>query len=335
MARPPNTALRETLTLDVLKTRTENPLMPSEDLHREVAARHNISLSCLRYYLRNSAATDARYKYSPAERHLLASMTRKELQAYAARHKINFSTIYAMVWRHRASSEASLGKIADHAAALALRNYMDFSRAKDLQAMGLPREAFKEAQKVIRAVQSLDLAAPNYIIHRPSCKFYNLSLSEQTTLLQNPRMFLKNRAQHISQNWSKYHPEGHYFLLLDPRWSSAGSVGRTISTHDTFEAGAQAQAKYLIAHPDSPCELREHHGDSRSPFVRYQPGDLVKRPETVSPDTRYVIRGDQDITEDNLYPPGYVPPQVRPGAPTPLVEDDDPEDCYGMPDDEA
>ena len=277
MARPSNALLRDNIRFRRLELQLEFPLLPVLELHQKLAAEFEVSLRSVWYYLRTDDKVDTRIRYTPAERERLCGLTRKQLQEYAAQTGQNFGTLYTMVWRYKMKSPTVKKQLDDYAATCQLRGRMDFARRTDLKAFGLPGDAFKEARKVIRSVQSLELLPPNYIIHAPSWKFYMLSLSEQIFLLTNPRRFLREKAAHISHNWKSYDPKGSYFVLVNSGFEDAHYEGKTISTHDTLELAAKAAQAILHSDNPVPTKILRRHGETRSTYTRFVACEMVPK----------------------------------------------------------
>lgn len=270
MSRKANHDLRSTIAFRRVELRLENPLLPITEINRMVAAEVGLSVSMVHYYLRSESAKDRRTRYSDDERVALCRMSRKELQAYATRKGKSFETLYAMVWRHKNKVITEDGHLKTRAAECTRRGHFDFSRRLDLQAFSLPADAFKTTRKEIKSlVPDLDLIPPNYITHRAQQRFYPLSLSEQMALLTAPKRFLKENGARIAKSWRSMNPNSHYFILLEAGTETDSHWGRVVSTHDSFEATTAA----MVRSPDT--KIHRCFGDTKSPLVHYQPGDLV------------------------------------------------------------
>lgn len=292
MARHTNMELRDVVKNLRLELEMCNPLLPISKVNQLLAEELSISEHTVRYYVRTSNATDARVRYTDKERQELCRLSRKELEAYAAKHNRNFNSLYAMVWRYKSKVIEGGTKLKQHMASCVDQGYMDFSRAFDLKAYSFPGTAFKDARKAVSVVKGLDLLAPNYLISRTAHKFYSLTLQEQHFLLSNPRRFLKENGARIAQSWRSCSPDGHYFVLLDASTGNSRYKGKVVSTHDTIELAAQHAKRLLHAAEPKATRIIRCFGDSKSIDLRYQPGEWVRQD---SPDDAGIVVQDGDV----------------------------------------
>jgi len=286
MACHTNMELRDLVKNRRLELEVKNPLLPLAKLNHMIADELEISEFTVRYYLRTCNATDARLRYTDQERQELCRMTRKQLEAYAAKHNRNFNSLYAMAWRYKSKAVDDATKLKQHFASCVDQGFMDFSRAFDLKAYQLPKSAFKDARKAISAVKGLDLMAPNYLISRTAHKFYPLTLQEQHFLLTNPRRFLKENGARIAQSWRSCDPSGHYFVLLEAGTENRQYKGKVVSTHDTLDLAAQQSKRLLHAATPKVTKIIRCFGESKSVDLRYQPGEWIRQD---SPDNAGVV----------------------------------------------
>lgn len=277
MPRPTNYALRETLRMERSLHMLHNPLISVADVHAHLAAKFNIPLKSVWYYLRINTVGDERIKYTDAERHKLCSMSRKELKAYAEQEGLNFNTLYAMVWRHKSLRTFSAEEQQTYREVCEFRGFMDFTRKQDLQAYNYPGDAFRVARKSVQGVRGLDLLGPNFLIHPIARKFYALSLAEQQALLTNPRRFLQSRAPHISKNWKDGSlTGGYFFILVDTSTETPERGAKVISTHATFDRAAKAAREAMRIRTTTMPEIRRVLGEVRTPTcIRITEGDRM------------------------------------------------------------
>lgn len=273
MPRPQKTELREAISRTRLKLSLENPLMPASEMDRLTALEHGVGINTVRYYLRTASPVDRRMRYSTEERVKLYNMTRAELFVYATRTGKNFNTLYSMIHRmkHSKVSEAIMNE--DQQAYCEERNYMDFGKLADLKAFSFPFGAFKDARKVVRGIQNMDLQAPNYFIHKPTKKFYILTLADQKFLLTSPARFVRERAAHISAHWKdgSRDPQNSHFLLIDTLNHSAEMLGACISAHPDLESALLA--KQEVEH--NYVMIAQRGGAWDKPAQHFKPGEQV------------------------------------------------------------
>ena len=277
MSRPTNHTRRMNIHGRRAELRLENPLLTDTQINQMVAVENGVTIQTVWYYLRESKAVDSRVKYSAQEREKLCGMSRKQLLFYAAQNNKNFSTLYAMVRRHARNGIGYQARIEDHMDFCEEQDFMDFSRLVDLKAFSFPRDAFKEARKLVKEVNGLDLLPPNYLIHEHSRKFYALNLADQKELLVAPKRFLRENAGRITHNWKSYNPSGHYFVLINTQHEDKHFEGLTMSTHDTLTLAAQAAKAAARAKPPTPTKILRRIGESKSPFMRYVEGERIPK----------------------------------------------------------
>jgi len=274
MDRPPKHELREAIIFERLELSLGNPLMPAAEMDRLIAQAHGISISTVRYYIRTDSLVDRRVKYTPEERVRLSNMTRKELFAYAQRNNKNFNTLYAMIHRQKHGKVYDAWNNENHIKFCLERGYIYFSRLADLKAFSFPLDAFKEARKAVRGVQNLDLVAPNYLVHKPTKKFYILTLSDQQFILTNPRRFLRDRAAHVSANWRDGSQNIHksHFLLLDTTNRTSEMLGECLEACPSFDEALVARRSYSEA---IPILLVQRGGAWDGPTIKFTKGERV------------------------------------------------------------
>lgn len=306
MARPAKSELRSSIRFRRVELILEHPLTAATKINQMLAEEFNVSVQTIWYHLRVDSSDDKRTKYTQQERDKCCSMTRKQLLLYATQNGLNFNTLYAMVWREKSKGFSNKMRTEDYVEVCERRNFMDFGRLADLKAFHHPRDAYKEAKKAVQSVQSMDLLAPNFLVHPPSRKYYILSLSEQRFLLANPRRFLRENAQRISENWKSYDDRDSYFVLLDARFADSHHEGKTLSVHSTFENAAHAASAKAHSENPVPTKIIRRYGSAKgAACVRYEVGEYVPKrgldaaplspSQTIEfiPDTKAVTPGTQ------------------------------------------
>ena len=273
MPRPLKTDLRDAISRSRTELSLAHPMMPASKMDQLTATAHGVSLSTVRYYLRTASPVDRRMRYSPEERRKIAGMTRSELFVYAARTGRNFNTLYSMIHRLKHSKLTEVLVEEQQRDTCEERNYIDFGRLADLRAFSFPLGAFKEARKAIRGIHDLDLRPPNYLVHKPTKKFYILTLSDQKFLLTNPRRFIHERAAHISAHWKDGSQDPHksHFLLVDTTEHPAEMLGICLSAHPDFESALEAKREL----GDETILIAQRGGAWDAPSMHFAKGERV------------------------------------------------------------
>lgn len=76
------------------------------------------------------------------------------------------------------------------------------SKTETLAADVTPAEV-SLARRVLRNSYNLTLEAPNILKHKPSGRFYRMSLKEQKALTADPRGFIWRNLKRIAKNWER------------------------------------------------------------------------------------------------------------------------------------
>jgi len=170
-----------------------------DSVNRRLMTEFGLSYGMVCYY-QKEPGVDRRVKFTAAVLQELSEMTLDDRRRWAERENVGNRSVQDALRRYKKRKNQQVG---DN---LRQRGYIDFDSGAELRSMGLTPARLRVVRKHLKQIYKLGLEAPNRLTHPPTGRVYLLERQEQHSLLQNPDLFLKFRAEHIRLTWDSVKP---------------------------------------------------------------------------------------------------------------------------------